>query len=185
MRVIAGKWKGVHLKAGNIEDFRPITNRIKESLFGILGDQIISTKILDLYAGSGSIGIEALSRGANHCTFIERSHKVADLLLRNLQKINIEPDNYEVVTADVYKTIQSLSKRQVEFDTIFSDPPFRRPIAGRLLLALSKTYLLKTDGTLILRHHKTELISDHIYNFESVRVKAFGDSIVRFFRQVI
>ncbi|MCH8124519.1 16S rRNA (guanine(966)-N(2))-methyltransferase RsmD [candidate division KSB1 bacterium] len=185
MRVVAGKWKGVHLKAGKFEDLRPITNRIKESLFGILGDQIISTKILDLYAGSGSIGIEALSRGASHCIFIERSHKVADLLLRNLQKINIEHNNYEVVTADVYKSIQTLVKRQAEFNTIFSDPPFRTPIANRLLHALSKTNLLKTDGTLILRHHKTELISDRIYNFESVRVKAFGDSIVRFLRQVL
>ena len=184
MRVIAGKWKGIKLQAGDFEDFRPITNRIKESLFGTLGDQIIASRILDLFAGSGSIGIEALSRGANHCIFVERSHKIANVLLRNLKKLKCNSANYELIIADVYKSFQKLNLQQYEFDFIFSDPPFRTPIVQRILQEISKFNLLKTKGILIIRHHKKEIFQDQQFKFETIRYKEYGDSTVRLYRKI-
>lgn len=185
MRIIAGKWKGISLQAGDFEDVRPITDRIKESLFGTLGDEIIAAKILDLFAGSGSVGIEALSRGANHCMFVERSHRVADILLRNLQQIKCDRGNYSIIINDVYKIIHKLSLQQSAFDFIFSDPPFRTAVVTRILKELSIANLLKTGGTLIVRHHKKENKLDQEFNFEIIRSKKYGDSILRYYKQII
>ena len=183
MRIIAGKWRGMKLNGGKFEDLRPLTDRIKESVFGILGAAVENSRVLDLYAGSGSIGIEALSRGAQRVVFVERSLLVAKLIRDNLTRTKCDPGKYEVVVLDVQKTLPLFSRRQLRFEIIFADPPFRTPIGEQLLASLSHFNLLVRKGILVYRHHKKETVPDKIAGLVLERSKIYGDSVVEFYEE--
>lgn len=184
MRIIAGQWKGLRLEGGKNIEVRPITDRIKESVFGILGDSVSNANILDLFAGSGSFGIEALSRGAIHTMFCEKNPEIAKQIKKNLKKIQCEADKYQIVVADVFKILQHLFAHNNIFNIIFVDPPFRDHINQELLTSLSEFNLLKRKGILIYRHHKKEIVEDVVGLFEVFRFKQYGDSIVKFYRKI-
>jgi 16S rRNA (guanine966-N2)-methyltransferase len=184
MRIIAGQWKGLKLEGGKNVEVRPLTDRIKESVFGILGDSVNSANILDLFAGSGSFGIEALSRGAAHITFCEKIPAVANQIKKNLIKTKCEEDKYQIVVSDVFRVFKYLLDRNLIFDIIFVDPPFRDQINQNFLASLSEFNLLKRKGILIYRHHKKEIVEDVVGVFETYRSKQYGDSIVKFYRKI-
>jgi len=183
MRIIAGHWKGFHLDGGRFKDVRPLTDRIKESLFGILGDQIEEAIILDLFAGSGSFGLEALSRDAKQVVFCEKSSEVADLIRKNLKKTKCDSSRYQIITADVFKILPRLSTGDIFFDILFADPPFRIPQSEKFLHSLSKFDVLSRKGILIYRHHKKEMVPQQSEHFHVYREKVFGDSVVKFYRK--
>ena len=184
MRIIAGQWKGLKLEGGKNVEVRPITDRIKESVFGILGDSVINANMLDLFAGSGSFGIEALSRGAAQITFCEKIPAVAKQIKKNLIKTKCVEDKYQIVVSDVFKILQHLCNRHLIFDIIFVDPPFRDQINQKFLTSLSEFNLLKRKGILIYRHHKKEIVKETVGFFEVYRSKQYGDSIVKFYRKI-
>ena len=181
MRVIAGRWKGTKLQAANLTDFRPITDRIKESLFSVLGEEVLSALVLDLFAGSGSFGIEALSRGARHVVFVERSKQIGRVLRKNLFKLRCPPSNYELVLSDVSRALPIMQKRQAAFDIIFGDPPFRTPITNRLLKSIAEYDLLRRTGVFVLRHHKSEIVEESVDRLKLVRSKSYGDSVLKYY----
>jgi 16S rRNA (guanine966-N2)-methyltransferase len=184
MRIIAGQWKGLKLEGGKNIEVRPLTDRIKESVFGILGDSVIDANMLDLFAGSGSFGIEALSRGAAQITFCEKIPAVANQIKKNLIKTKCEEEKYQIVISDVFKILPHLFNRNLIFDIIFVDPPFRDQINQSFLTSLSEFNLLKRKGILIYRHHKKELVEEKNDFFEVYRSKKYGDSIVKFYRKI-
>ena len=118
MRVIAGTARGVPLRAPRDRSTRPITDRVKETLFAILGDRVPDARVLDLYAGSGAIGIEALSRGAARCVFVERDRGALRALNDNLDALDLD-DRAKVVAADVMSVVGT-----VDADIVFADPPY-------------------------------------------------------------
>lgn len=183
MRIIAGHWKGFHLDGGRFKDVRPLTDRIKESLFGILGDQIEEAIVLDLFAGSGSFGLEALSRDAKQVVFCEKSSAVANLIRKNLKKTKCAGERYKIITGDVFKILPRLSNGTVFFDILFADPPFRTPQSEKFLHSLSKIDVLSRKGILIYRHHKKEIVPKQSEHFRVYREKVFGDSVVKFYRK--
>lgn len=120
MRVITGEFRGrkLFVPKGNVT--RPTTDYMRQALFNILGDGVVDIRALDLYAGSGSVGIEALSRGAEHVTFVEKNPRVLPVLKRNLDTIGVDPKRYTVIQADA----QSFRPKQVTWRLIFADPPY-------------------------------------------------------------
>lgn len=177
MRIIAGKWKGAKLFASDARDLRPLTDRIKESLFGGIGERVESAQVLDLFAGSGSFGLEALSRGAAKATFVEKSPEVIRVLKKNIAKFACE--HCEVMNIDVNKGVAYLEKTSKSFDILFGDPPFRKPMGQVLAELLSKHGpLIKKEGLVIIRHHKKEILNDGRTNFRLVRSQTYGDSVV-------
>ncbi|MCR4400694.1 MAG: 16S rRNA (guanine(966)-N(2))-methyltransferase RsmD, partial [Syntrophomonadaceae bacterium] len=123
MRVIAGKAKGRKLKAPAGLDTRPMTDRIKESLFSILGARVPGSRVLDLFAGSGAVGIEALSRGAAWAVFVDRDARAVGVLKENLGTCGMDPAA-EVYRSDVQRALQVLEERGCRFDLVFLDPPY-------------------------------------------------------------
>jgi 16S rRNA (guanine966-N2)-methyltransferase len=121
VRVIAGIAGGQALRAPRTRDTRPITDRVKESLFGILGERVVDARMLDLYAGSGAIGIEALSRGAAHCTFVERGREALEVLRQNLEHTRLA-DRATVVAGPVERFLAG--RPTGTFDLVIVDPPF-------------------------------------------------------------
>ena len=123
MRVISGTARGKRLKAPRGTDTRPITDMIKEALFNVIGDNIVGASLLDLFAGSGSVGIEALSRGAQMVIFIDNHIKSVNTIRENLSNCGFKED-YELYRNDVFRALEILRQRQIKFDYIYADPPF-------------------------------------------------------------
>lgn len=146
MRVIAGKCRSLPLKALAGDQTRPTTDRIKETLFNIMMPYIPDCRFLDLFAGSGSIGIEALSRGAVYACFVEQSRKASEVIRDNLAFTKLA-DDAQVVTMDAVRAVQAM--REEPFDVIFMDPPYRKDLEKEVLLALPQTGLM-TDETLVV-----------------------------------
>jgi 16S rRNA (guanine966-N2)-methyltransferase len=160
MRVVAGEAKGRKLKAPDTMGTRPIIDRVKTALFDILSTEVEDTRFLDLFGGIGSVGIEALSRGAAHATFIEMNFKVLKLLRENLQ-ITALADRAETLHADAFKFLQqnsvpSPSVRKLEYDIIYVAPPQYQGMAARALELLDSSPLVADDGLVIVQIHPKE-----------------------------
>ena len=151
MRVISGTAKGRRLKAPPGNTTRPITDMIKEALFNVLGQSIQKSEFLDHFAGSGSVGIEALSRGAGRVVFIDNSPAAVKTIRENLDTCNF-PDGYVILKEDVLTAAQSLGKKNTLFDYIYIDPPFtQESIFPRIMKAIDKINILNNKGVLIIR----------------------------------
>jgi 16S rRNA (guanine(966)-N(2))-methyltransferase RsmD len=146
MRVIAGSARGIALEAPRGTDTRPITDKVKESLFGILGDRVLDAAVLDLYAGSGAVGIEALSRGAAACTFVERGRAAVEVLRRNLARTGLDAAA-TVVSAEVQAYLERTTTGRHRL--VMLDPPFAEHAILAPLRALEP--LLEPDATVVVR----------------------------------
>ena len=191
MRVIAGAFKGRRLAApkGN-RTARPTTDRVKESVFSILRERIIDANFLDLCAGTGSIGIEALSRGAKHATFLERDPRCIQIIERNLRTCGIPTGplpKYDLLRRDAVKGISYLEKQDAVFEIIYFDPPYGTGSGGipelyiDCLKLLAEGSLLHTGGTLLVEHAKRSIIPDTVGNLTRIRQTNYGDTVVSFF----
>jgi 16S rRNA (guanine966-N2)-methyltransferase len=148
MRVIAGTARGRPLVAPRGAHTRPITDRVKETLFGILGDRVIDARVLDLYAGSGSVGIEALSRGAASCDFVEHDRRAVAAIRENLERAGVEAEA-SVHAVDVMRYLEGTEDHG--FGIAFLDPPYEeRAILAPLERLVAR---LAPDATVVVKHH--------------------------------
>lgn len=184
MRVIAGKFKGRRLATPKSMTVRPTTDRVKESVFSILQEIIVNAKFLDLCAGTGNIGIEALSRGAKQVTFLERNLKCLRLIEQNLLTCGLQTSNPQVqlIRADVTKGINTLQERSETFELIYFDPPYDAELYNKCLLHISDTSILESTGTLLVEHRKHTVLSLNFGQLICDRQKQYGDTCLSFYR---
>ena len=168
MRVIAGSAKRLQLKTIEGMDTRPTTDRIKETLFNMISAYIADSNFLDLFSGSGAIGIEALSRGAACAVFVEQSKKAMECIKENLRYTKLA-DKAEVYETDVLNALNRLEGKKT-FDYIFMDPPYNQLHEKRVLEYLSNSTLLSADGIIIV---EASLETEFSY------VKELGFSIIK------
>lgn len=181
MQVIAGKAKGRALIAPKGFQTRPITARIKEALFNIWQTRIVGANFLDLFAGSGSIGIEAISRGAEKVVFVERSRKAIEVIKKNLATCNFT-DGYEIQQGDVFKKMMWMSEAGSLFDLIYLDPPFTvRDMFLPVLEALSQAAILAHNGAVAIRAPREMELPEQIGELKRIKLKQYGISNVHFF----
>ena len=147
MRVIAGSAKRLRLKTLEGLETRPTSDRIKETLFNMISPWIADCKFLDLFAGSGGIGIEALSRGAKRAVFVEKNPKAAEIIKENLRFTKLS-DKSQVIVSDVQSVIHRLGSEK--FDYIFMDPPYDQNLERTALEAIARQKLLEDDGVAIV-----------------------------------
>ena len=148
MRVIAGSAKGMPLKTVSGMETRPTTDRIKETLFNMLQSYICDCRFLDLFSGSGAIGIEALSRGAVSCVLIEKNKKAANCILENLKFTRLK-DKAEVMNQDVFTALSMLEGTE-PFDCIFMDPPYDKGLEKDVLYAFRDASFIGEDTLIIV-----------------------------------
>ena len=127
IRIIGGEWRSRRLRFPAARDLRPTPDRVRETLFNWLGQTVTGWRVLDLFAGSGVLGFEALSRGASWVGFVERSPRVARAIAANLERLDVEQSRYTVWTRDALKWLNQPSPEGGEIDLVFLDPPFRQP----------------------------------------------------------
>jgi len=174
MRIISGTNKGKKLYAPEGKRVRPTGDKIKEAIFNIIGSIDEESTVLELFAGSGSIGIEFLARGAKHCTFVDISRKSLNYVKKNLELCNFS-EKANIISSDYEKAIINLSKDNEKFDYIFSDPPYELNLSNKILNKIIEYDILKNDGLLIIESDKSEKVIDNeVANMIEYKEKIYG-----------
>ncbi|HWG59370.1 MAG TPA: 16S rRNA (guanine(966)-N(2))-methyltransferase RsmD [Candidatus Acidoferrales bacterium] len=182
MRVIAGNYRSRRLKGPGALRLRPTSDRLRETLFNVLGSAVEESLFLDLYAGTGAIGIEALSRGAREVIFIESHAAAARLVRENLASLQIGR-GAEVIEADVERGLDRLAARRVLADFIFLDPPYAKSAQHlRALEYLDVSRLVAPRGVVIAEHHGKSELPERFDRLERVRLLEQGGAALSFYR---
>lgn len=183
MRVIAGKYRGRNLKSPPSLEVRPTSDRLRETLFNVIAPRIDEVRFLDLCAGSGAVGIEALSRGAANVVFVDRSRKMCALVEANLDLCKVPEDETEVVQAEASDFLsRSIAAGGKPWDIVFFDPPYANDYL-KVLNAIGShaTKLLTDSAILIVEHHHKKELPDDVGPLHRSRILKQGDSALSFY----
>jgi len=183
MRVIAGKSKGKKLKYPKLAKgkVRPLTDQAREALFNILGERVPESYFLDLFAGTGAVGIEALSRGATLAIFVEVNKRVVQVIRENLEIAGVS-DRAEVYSVDALRAIKILDSKKARFDVIFIGPPYGSPALEEAMEKISNCGVLNKDGIIIAEHRAKQNIKEEFGNLKLVRSNRYGDTRLSFYK---
>ena len=179
MKVISGKYKGRNIEGFSINGTRPTTDRVKESLFAMIQDKVLDSVCLDLFSGSGNLGIEALSEGAKSVYFVDKNRKAYQTICRNLEMLGEKVDN--VFCCDYMKALSLLSS--ISFDIIFLDPPYQSDCIKKSIDYIISNHLLSSSGIIVC---ESDSIDKVIFpsSLEIVKMKKYGDKLVAILRYV-
>jgi 16S rRNA (guanine966-N2)-methyltransferase len=184
MRIITGRSKGRRLVTPKGLSLRPTSDRVKESIFNILGKEVVGKIILDLFAGTGNLGIEALSRGAERALFVERGRKALRLIQKNLIQCGLEGRS-EIFSKDVIRAIGILKERGDLFDLILMDPPYEKGLIQKTLMKLQSHRIYHEDSILIIQHDRREPLPETVERWILIRQRRIGDTMISFLTPVI
>ena len=180
MKVLSGLLKGRKIEGYNIEGTRPTMDRVKESLFGMIQDYIKDSIVLDLFAGSGQLGIEAISNGAKLCYFIDNNIEVIKILNKNINNLKIKEQS-KVILSDWKKSLNDFANQNIKFDLIFVDPPYDYDVYEKILEKVSNLNLLNKNGLIILEHHNLKL-KDKYNDLILYKQKKYGNKSVNIYK---
>ena len=181
LKIVGGSAKGRVLKAPKTSSIRPATAKVRESMFQILGD-LQGLQVLDLFAGSGAVGLEALSRGAEEVVFVDSGQAAVSLLFENLERLGFLQKAF-VLKKKVKTAIEILFKKKRSFDLIFLDPPYDCGLIQSSLQELSRFPLLAPEGLLVCEHSPREL-PEASEGLEKIDERHYGQTYVSFFRRL-
>ncbi|MBW4080865.1 16S rRNA (guanine(966)-N(2))-methyltransferase RsmD [Paenibacillus sp. S150] len=177
MRVVSGSAKGRPLKSVPGSGTRPTTDKVKEAMFSIIGPYFEGGAVLDLFAGTGGLGIEALSRGMDQAVFVDMEQKSIDTVRANLKAAKVE-EQAEVYRNDAGRALSALEKRGRSFDLVFLDPPYRLKHGHELMLAMVQKGLLRQDAVIVLEHESGYEYPEVIPGFHRTRQAVYGETTV-------
>ncbi len=184
MKIGGGKFRGMHIEAPSGRKTRPTGGRLKKSLFDILAPRLPDARVLDLFAGAGALGLEALSRGASHVTFVERNRAAANAIRKNLERIQLT-EQAELLQRDAESAINFLAGGHEAFDLVLLDPPYRADIHAALIQKIGAAALAKPGGLVILEHHHKTPLADSYAGLAKVREVRAGESCLTFFEAAV
>ena len=180
MKVISGTLKGRKIDGYNIDGTRPTMDRVKESLFGTIQNNVKNSTVLDLFAGSGQLGIEAISNGAKLCYFIDNNKEVIKVLNKNITNLNIN-NKSKVILSDWKKALNNFHDKNITFDLIFVDPPYDYDVYEKILEKVSTLNLLNEGGLIILEHHNLKL-KEKYNNLILSKEKNYGNKSINIYK---
>lgn len=181
MRIISGTKKGLPLKAVPGKDTRPTTDKVKESIFNMIGPYFEGGAGLDLFAGSGGLGIEALSRGFDSMIFVDRDMKAIQTVKDNLRATDFISQS-EVYRNEAERALKAIVKRQIAFEGIFLDPPYKKQKLESLLLFIGENQLLVPEGFVMCEHSSDVHLPEEVGPFKCVRAETYGIISISIFR---
>ncbi|CAG9619830.1 16S rRNA (guanine(966)-N(2))-methyltransferase RsmD [Sutcliffiella rhizosphaerae] len=177
MRVVSGKWKGRQLKAVPGMNTRPTTDKVKEAVFNIIGPYFDGGLALDLFGGSGSLGIEAISRGMDKAIFVDKDGKAIQTIKQNVENFNIA-EQVEIYRNDALRALNAIKKREIQFDLILLDPPYKKHQLEELIHKISEYNLLNQSGIIMAEHSNEVILPDDIGDFIRTRVETYGITVI-------
>ena len=183
MRVISGYLKGRVIKGYNIDGTRPTMSRVKMSLFGSIQGYIKDSVVLDLFAGTGALGIEAISNNSKYCYFVDNNKKVIDTLKGNINNLDIK-DKSRLLYMDYNKALKILRDDNIKFDLIFIDPPYNYKNINDIVDIITKYNILNKNGLLIMEFKYDNISVDNsIYILH--KFKKYGDKFISIYKKTI
>ncbi|MDD5223364.1 MAG: 16S rRNA (guanine(966)-N(2))-methyltransferase RsmD [bacterium] len=182
MRVIGGELSGRRFSGPGKLPVRPTGDNVRESLFGVLGRTVEDKTVLDLFAGVGSLGIEALSRGAREAVFVEADPRAARIIRGNLEILGLS-GRARVLVLEVVRALRKLEREEGRFDLVFLDPPYEQDLAGPVLTWLSRSVILRSEGIVIFEHGAREKIQPRYGSLERGWEKRYGSKMISEFNR--
>jgi 16S rRNA (guanine966-N2)-methyltransferase len=182
MRIIGGESRGRTIRLPGGCRIRPTTDRVKGALFNILGS-LEGKSFLDLYAGCGNVGLEALSRGAQSSVYVEKDQRLIETIRENLRLLGFE-ERAEVIAADAEEGVRRLRKRGERFDLLFADPPYEEGFPAKIIAYLEGAELLAENGVIILQHSLREPLKQSVNEALAVSdQRRYGDTLLSFLKK--
>lgn len=175
MQIIAGKYKGRKLKSLDTIDTRPTLTRIKESMFDMLGESVTNSVVLDLFAGSGALGIEALSRGADKVFFVDINKDAKKVIESNLKNVK---EDYEIIINSFENALTMLNKRNIKFDLVLLDPPYKSDFGIKAIEMLDKLHLLSPNALICFESDSKNRLPNVEKSFKIYKVRDYGQKTV-------
>lgn len=178
MRIISGKYKGQQLNHFSADHIRPTTDRVKETLFNILQNDLPGARVLDLFAGTGNLGLEALSRGAEEVLFVESHPKSLEIIRKNIEKLKVT-ETHSIWNKDVLRFLEKPPEKT--FDIIFADPPFTKQMADEVMTLVSQSSVFADHTIMAIESAKREKLEETYGDLVRSDQRVFGDKILSFF----
>lgn len=181
MKIISGKYKGRKLEGFDIKGTRPTMDRVKESLFATIQDYITDSNILDLFAGSGNLGLEALSEGASKAFLVDINKKAINTIRKNIEDIGI--NSAEVLLMDYRKALNYFNENEIKFDLIFLDPPYNTNYIEKSIDLISSYNLLDNNGLIVCESDSVDKI---IFkeDLKVIKEKKYGDKYIVLLKKI-
>jgi len=183
MRIITGRARGTNLFTPKNYDVRPTADRVKESVFNIIGAGIMDARVLDAFAGTGNLGLECWSRGAGGVVFVDKSRESLKLVQRNIEKCYAQ-DDCRVLQGDAVGMVSRLARQGENFDFIFLDPPYRQELLSAMLKALANEDILSPRGLIVAERAAEEEVPQLWDKFVVEREEKYGSTIIDFIRKL-
>jgi len=180
MRVITGSAKGKRLLTPEGLETRPTIERVKEAIFSSLYSKVTGAELLDLFAGSGQMGIEALSRGAKSAIFVESNRKTSALIKQNLKNTGFE-EKGKVINQDAFKFLENI--KPYSFDLIFLDPPYGKNLINLAVEKIEKLNILKSSGVIVCESDSTDILKESFGNISLYKRAKYGRVIISYYEK--
>jgi len=184
MRIIGGEYRSRIIDMPKGADVRPTQDRVRESVFNILAD-VNGKKVLDLFAGSGAYGLEALSRGAEHATFVENNSRCLATIESNIESLKIPESRYRVLRSSAYMVLDHLYRDEETFDLMFIDPPYHKDMAKKCLLYIDYYDILSPTGLIVVEHFKADSLEAELNNLIPEKERKYGDTVITIFKKSV
>lgn len=181
IRVISGSAGGLKLKTLPTDNTKPTLDRVKEAVFSMLREDIYGATVLDLFSGSGSLGIEALSRGASRCFFNDKSKECFNCIKENLKHTNLY-DKADISCLDYTEALASYRKKGIKFDLILLDPPYATELYEDVISLLQKMDIVSENCTIMCEHSVNSELSEKIGAFNNIKNKKYGTVRITIYR---
>ena len=181
MKIISGKYKGRNLEGFDIVGTRPTMDRVKESLFAMIQTWLLDAVVLDLFAGSGNLGLEALSQGANYAFLVDKNRKAYRVIQNNIRNLGVS--DASVYCMNYQNALKEFSLKEVTFDIIFLDPPYQTDFIEKSISDIMDFHLLSSNGIIVAESDQLEKIT-YPSTLEIVKSKKYGDKWVAILRRV-
>ncbi len=183
MRIISGERRGLQLKSSSGTGTRPTSDKVKESVFNMIGPYFDGGRVLDLFAGSGGLALEALSRGMDHAVLIEKDRRAQAAILENVAKCRYD-DRVELIRADARQAVRRIISNGEPFDMVFLDPPYARDTYYKLAGELAESGLVGSGGTIVCEHDRSVTLPDSFGDFRKDKESVYGGTVISIYRHV-
>jgi 16S rRNA (guanine966-N2)-methyltransferase len=184
LRIISGILRGKKLEAFRGHTIRPTSDRIREAIFNILAGRVQNSVVLDLFAGSGALGIEALSRDAHSTVFVEKNRGAIALLKKNLNTCALDR-HAQVIQWDITRNLDCLRSVKMKFDLVFVDPPYDKEMIQLTITHLRTSQAIKKEACIVVEHSPSESVAFHSAGFELTDCRRYGKTIVSFLKLMV
>jgi 16S rRNA (guanine966-N2)-methyltransferase len=184
LRIISGRFKGKKLHSVQGLTIRPTADRLRESIFNILSREVVNAVVLDLFAGTGAMGMEALSRGSESAVFVDNNPEALSAIQRNITSCSFGKQAH-IIRWDIKKNLNCLTSAAAAFDLVFMDPPYNRGMVKPALFNLEQTGSLEKGARIVVEHSPMETIPDSVFMFKISDRRKYGKTLVSFLTYMI